>query len=193
MWTSKSPLRSCLSPYTTIGKWSSSILLSAWIALFVSFRLVCGSIPLSRVIMPLSESLITSLKSDTAAAHSLPRGPSSWWFLASDCKVVSTRVAIVLVRDGCVSSYFCGKSSLSFSIAEYRSTFLVSCPIESMTSRYIALVIDFRSLLIRISWWRISWSLRGYACSFALKTASTNKAGNGVFFLISAGWNSIAW
>ncbi len=77
VWTSKSPLRSCLSHYITIGKCSSSIPLSAWIALFISFRIVCGSIPLSRVIMLLSKSLITSLKSDAAAAPSLPKRPSS--------------------------------------------------------------------------------------------------------------------
>ena len=191
VWTSRSPLRSCLSPCTTIGKCSSSISLSAWIALFVSFRIVCGSIPLSQVIMPLSESLITSLKSDAAAAPSLPGGLFSWWALARDCKVVAVVVAMVLVRDWCVLSHFCCKSLLSFSIAGCISTFPVSCSIESMTSRYTVLGIDFRLLLIRNLRWRLSWSLREYSCSFALEAAPTNKAGKGAFFSISAGWNFI--
>ena len=180
--TLKSQLRSCLSPCTTTGKCSSSILLSAWIALFISFRIVCDSIPLSRMIMPLSESLITSLKSDATAAPSLPRRPSSWWALACDCEVVAAVVAIVLVRDWCVLSHFCCKSSLSFWIAGCRSTFPVDYSIESMTSRYTVLEIDFGLLLIRNSQWRLSWSLREYVCLFALKAASTNKAGNSAFF-----------
>ncbi len=77
VWTSKSPLRSCLSPCTTIGKCSPSIPLSSLFAIFVSLRIVCGFIPLSWVIMPLSKSLITSLKSDAAAAPLLLGGPSS--------------------------------------------------------------------------------------------------------------------
>ena len=52
-----------------IDKSSSSILLSAWIAWFVSFKIVCGSVSLSQVIMLLLESLITSLKFDAAGRY----------------------------------------------------------------------------------------------------------------------------
>ena len=151
VWTMKSPLRSCLSPCTTIGKCFSSVLLSAWIALLVSYRIVCGSITLSRVIMLLTESLITSLKSDAAAAPSLPGRPSGWWALTRDFEVVAAVVAIVLVRNWCVSSHFCCKSLLRSSIARTRSIFPVSCSIESLMSRQTALGIDYRLLLIRNS------------------------------------------
>ncbi len=122
---------------------------------------------------------------------SLPEGASSWWALARDWEVEAAVVAMALVRDWYILSHFCCKYSLSFSIAGCRSTFLLSCLIKSMTSRFTALGIDFRLLLIRNWRLRLSWSLRKYVCSFALEAASTNKAGNSAFFSISADWNSI--
>lgn len=79
-------------------------------------------------------------------------------------------------------SHFSCKTSLSFSIAGYRSIFLAGCSIELMASRYTALRIDFRLLLIINLRWLLGLSLRDYVCLFALEVASTNKGENSAFF-----------
>lgn len=197
MWPWKSPLRSCLSPCITISKCSSSIPLSTRMALCASFRIVCGSgvflVPylwvgqwrLYRKVWSQAWNLTLQQHLCYQEDPLLPGGPSVRWALVRDCEVVASVVASK--RDWGVLSHFCCKSSLNFSIAGCRSAFPVGCSIESMTTRYTALGIYFRSLLIRNLSWSLSWSLREYACSFASGSASTNKAGNGAFFPISAG------